>query len=173
MRIIFILFTLTAIISCTNNNVNKESSDSGMVQNQDKKISSKDSPNIKSAPADVNGCYMKVLKRDTFAVQLNQTGNTVSGKLTFDNYEKDGSTGSINGTVEGDIIKLWYNFKSEGMNSVMEIYFKKNGDHLMRGIGPVDAKGDTSYYINHSAIQYTQDQSFSKLSCEELSGKYN
>ncbi len=60
----------------------------------------------------------------------------------------------------------------EGMNSVMEVYFKKEGDQLLRGIGPVDAKGDSSYYTDHSAIQYTQDQSFTKLPCEALPGKY-
>ena len=55
--------------------------------------------------ADISGCYMQVLKRDTFAVILKQDGNTVTGKLSLDNYEKDGSTGTVTGKKEAGILK--------------------------------------------------------------------
>ncbi len=172
MRILFFVFAVVFIAACNNNTTSTEdSTDSTVIQNNgnDQPVSSENSGN---SSANVSGCYWKILKRDTLAISLEQTDNSVTGKLNFDNFEKDASTGLVHGIVEGDIIKLWYNFASEGMNSVMEIYFKKEGDQLFRGIGPVDAKGDTSYYTNHSAITYTQDQSFTKLACEELPGKY-
>jgi hypothetical protein len=175
MRIIYILFAMVAITSCTDNaDTTKERTDSTIEQNHGKNEREPDSSNNEPGEkyADVNGCYMKILKRDTIAIKLYQTGTSVTGKLTFDNYEKDGSTGSVHGMTEGNIIKLWYNFASEGMNSVMEVYFKKQGDQLLRGIGPFDVKGDTSFYTDHLAIQYAQDQSFGKLPCEELPGKY-
>ena len=174
MHIIFILFATAAITSCSGNaNTTEEPTDSGKAQNPGKNEPEPDPANKESGEkySDVNGCYMKILQRDTFAIKLDQTETSVTGKLTFDNYQKDGSTGIVRGTIEGNIIKLWYNFASEGMNNVMEIYFKKDGDRLFRGIGPFDAKGDTSYYTDHSAIQYAQDQSFNQVPCEELPDK--
>jgi hypothetical protein len=173
MRILFFVFAVVFIAACNNNTTStEESTDSTVIQNNgnDQPVSSETSG--KNSSANVSGCYWKILKRDTLAISLEQTDNSVTGKLNFNNFEKDASSGLVHGIVEGDIIKLWYNFASEGMNSVMEIYFKKQGDQLFRGIGPVDAKGDTSYYTNHSDITYSQDQSFTKLACEELPGKY-
>ncbi|MBA2630340.1 MAG: hypothetical protein H0U84_04885 [Thermoleophilaceae bacterium] len=149
MRIIYILFAMVAITSCTDNaNITEEHTDSTIVQNPGKNEPEPGSFNKEPGEkyADVNGCYMKILKRDTIAIKLYQTGTSVTGKLTFDNYEKDGSTGTVHGIIEGNIIKLWYNFASEGMNSVMEIYFKKQGNQLLRGIGPFDAKYSPDAY---------------------------
>ncbi|CAN5268090.1 hypothetical protein BH09BAC2_BH09BAC2_01440 [soil metagenome] len=117
---------------------------------------------------DATGCYMQVLKRDTFAIKIEQSDNNISGKLMFDNYEKDGSTGTVHGTIEGNILKLWYNFASEGMNSVMEIYFKKEGQTLLRGIGNIASKDDSTYYSDPASIKYHADQTLSRTSCETI-----
>lgn len=173
MRIIFIVLFFTKMSSCTNNtNADKENSDSSLVQNPPGINGSIDPPATKSQMADANGCFMGILKRDTFALHLDQTGTSVSGKLTFNNFEKDKSTGSVHGVVDGDIIKLWYDFASEGIKSVMEVYFKTDGNHLLRGIAPLAVKSDTTYFTDHSAIEYDVNQSFNKLSCDELPGKF-
>ena len=121
--------------------------------------------------ADIAGCYMQVLKRDTFAASLQQHGNTVTGRLSFDNYEKDGSTGTVSGDLQGDVLKLDYVFASEGMNSVMEVYFKYKDGNLVRGIGEMKTKGDTAYFINPALIQYNGSD-LKKISCQNLPGKY-
>ena len=170
MRLLLFVFIASALVACNTDTSTEQNEDSVSLQSPGSNNSSDSIPGKVST--DVSGCYWKVLKRDTFAVQLTQNGNDITGKLSFDNYEKDASSGSVRGTADGDIIKIWYNFASEGMKSVMEIYFKKEGERLLRGIGPVDVKGDTSYYTNHAAIQYMEDQSFEKLPCEELPAKY-
>lgn len=119
----------------------------------------------------VAGCFMQVLKRDTFAASLKQNGNNVSGKLSFDNYEKDGSTGTVHGKLQGDVLKLFYSFASEGMNSVMEVYFKYSDGKLVRGTGDMDNKGDTVYFKNPGAIKY-DGGALQKLPCETLPAKY-
>lgn len=168
MRSLLILVTLAVLTSCNNSEnhikptVGKSDNKSNDTTNRDKDIQQ----------TDAYSCYIKILQRDSFAIKLKQTKNSVTGKMTFDNYQKDGSTGTVNGIIEDNIIKLWYNFASEGMNSVMEIYFKKEGTRLVRGIGPVDVKGDTSYYTDHSAIQYPKEEAFNKIPCEELAEKY-
>ena len=112
------------------------------------------------------------MKRDTLVAKFIQNGNSITGRLSFDNYQKDGSTGIIQGNLEGDIIKLWYSFQSEGMNSVMEVWYKKQGNALIRAIGPVDVKGDTSYFTNKSAITFDGAQKLEITDCELVPSKY-
>lgn len=159
MRILFTLFLLTCLFACgeSTNNENTETAKTDTSQSQ---------------PAPVYECYRQVLQRDTMVACLLVNGNTVTGKLTFDNYEKDASSGNVHGTIDGSIIKLWYDFASEGTNSVMEVYFKKEGNRLLRGIGPVGSKADTAYFADKEAIEYKDDQAFDKLSCESIAENY-
>ena len=177
MRLLFFAFTALITTACNNNTTTaEERTDSTAEQKADTNEPGvpAEHPSVEIPEADVvaSRCYWKILNRDTFAIRLDQSGNSVTGKLSFDNFEKDASSGIVRGKVEGNIIKLWYNFASEGMNSVMEVYFKKEGDQLLRGIGPVDVKGDSSYFTDPAAIEYRQDQSFNKIPCATLPGKY-
>lgn len=122
--------------------------------------------------SDMSGCFWQIKGRDTLVAWLAQTENTIMGKLSFDNFEKDGSSGMVHGTVEGDIIKLWYSFESEGMKSVMEVWYKKQGDSLLRAVGPSAVNADSSYFTDHNAIKFDGKQSFVKVDCEEVPGKY-
>src|SRR5215213_1589242 len=96
--LIFLLFVLT-FIACNNNTeiTSTETSDT-LVQNSgsnDKTDASKPIPTNNENGDKVNGsCYMQVLQRDTIVLQIDsEAGDNISGKLSFDNYEKDGSTG--------------------------------------------------------------------------------
>ncbi|MGZ5189502.1 MAG: hypothetical protein ACXWCZ_00710 [Flavisolibacter sp.] len=125
-----------------------------------------------STTTNIDGCYWQIMKRDTLVAKLVQNGNNITGKLSFDNYQKDGSTGSVKGVVDGDIIKLWYFFQSEGLNSVMEVWYKKQGDALLRAVGPIDAKGDTSYFTDKTAITFDPSQKLVKADCAVIPSKY-
>ena len=118
---------------------------------------------------DVPGCYMKIIGRDTAILMLEQKGNKFTGKMLYDNFEKDGSRGTVNGTGDQEIIKLWYEFTSEGMHSVMEVYFKKENGRLLRGIGDMDVKTDTTYFI--SGINYSDKEAFNKMDCNLIDWK--
>ena len=113
---------------------------------------------------------MKITGRDTAIVILEQKGNDVTGKMLYDNFEKDGSHGSVKGKQDGDILKLFYDFKSEGMRSVMEVYFKKVPGGLLRGMGDMNVKGDTTYF--RSGINYSDKDGFFKVDCEMVKGKF-
>lgn len=114
---------------------------------------------------------MQVLSRDTFVASLLQQGNNVVGKLNFNNYEKDKSSGPASGKLEGNIVKLMYSFNAEGITSVMEVYYKYENEKLVRGTGDMKTKGDTVYYSNPSAIKY-EGGGLSKISCDILPSKY-
>jgi hypothetical protein len=152
------------LASCNNSNEhsNVNTSDS-LPANADQNSSSK---------TDLSGCYLRVIKRDTLALRLEEKDSAVTGKLSFDNYEKDGSSGSVKGTVENNIVKLIYDFQSEGMHSVMDIYFKITDKGLIQGIGEVAARGDTTSYANPDKVDYPAANELLKISCEALDTKY-
>jgi hypothetical protein len=167
------ILAMTLLASCnshvdsTNKNGDSTISSSG----ENPVVSDRNTP-TKSDTINVAGCYIKILKRDTMILHVKQSGINISGKMNFDNYEKDASSGEVKGVLEGEEIKLWYNFQSEGMHSVMELYFKIENNSLIRGIGPIDNKGDTAFFTDHSAITYPANQSFGKIDCSKLAGKY-
>lgn len=164
MRSIIILSSIL-FFSCNNNSTQEVSKDA-------QKEKEREAIEKSYSFTDMSGCFWKITGRDTLVAWLVQTENTITGKLSLDNFEKDGSSSPVHGTVEGDIIKLWYSFESEGMKSVMETWFKKQGDSLLRGVGPSAVKVDSSYFTDHNAIKFSADQSFQKVDCAEVPGKY-
>lgn len=128
-------------------------------------------PDATTKLVDFSGCYVSIMGRDTFATQLMQDGQDVNGRLSFDNFEKDASSGTVTGRVDGNIIRLKYEFQSEGMQSVMDVYFKALGDSLLRGVGEMSTRGDTAYFVDPNAISY-EGPAFKKIPCEELNEKY-
>ena len=168
MRIVIILLSIAAITSCNNNKENSTVSDSTVIKTP-VETSPSDNPPVAE---NVNGCYMKKLDRDIYVLQLEQTGTAVTGKLQFDNYQKDDNRGTVKGIVDGNKVKLWYDFTAEGMHSIMEIYFKKQGNGLIHGIGDTEVKGDSAFYKNPDAVNYEEKQLFTKVDCDSIPGKF-
>ena len=162
MKYLFYLLLVSNLMACKDTSQASTSETTDVGQVIPPKIEDK-------SPADVTGCYIKIIGRDTAILMLEQKGNMFSGKLLYDNYEKDGSRGTIKGKEDKEIIKLWYDFDSEGMHSVMEVYFKKENGKLLRGIGDMDVKTDTTYFI--SGINYSDKEAFTKVNCDLISWK--
>lgn len=160
--VLLYLLLLSKLTSCNNNNQVATSQSSGSENVISSDIKAQTSP-------DVTGCYMKIIGRDTAILMLEQKRNEFTGKMLYDNYEKDGSRGTVKGIEDKEIIKLWYDFDSEGMHSVMEVYFKKENGKLLRGVGDMDAKTDTTYFI--SGINYSDKEAFTKVDCALIGWK--
>jgi len=163
MRLIILLSVV--LFSCSNNNSAKETN---VTDNNEKS----NEVAVKPIAENTTGCYWQILKRDTLVAILQQNGNSVTGKLSFDNFEKDASSGQVTGMAENNILKLWYSFNSEGMQSVMEVWFKKEGETLLRGTGEMSNKSDTSYFTNPSGVIFTSNQVMKKADCNEVPAKY-
>ena len=121
---------------------------------------------------DYSGCYIRVLQRDTLVAHLQQNGKDFKGKLTFDNYEKDGSSGTITGKLENGIIKLLYRFQSEGMNSVMEVYFQASDSAIIPGTGDIRNNRDTVFFKDPSDLNFAEKDKLRKTNCDDLPSKY-
>lgn len=164
MKQYLIMMLSIIIISCNNNDGSTNTGDT---------IATAEDPSINNdESSSVSGCYLRVIQRDSLAASLTQNGNTVTGKLTFDNFEKDGSSGTVAGTIDKDILKLVYRFQSEGMNSISEVYFKITDKGLIHGIGEIEVKGDSAYYASPDKIIYEPKELLNKLSCDSLVSKY-
>jgi hypothetical protein len=166
MKYILLILLSGKLISCNNDVQTNQQLDAPKTTDAEKTTSS---ITDQRPVADVSGCYMKILGRDTAILMIEQKGFQLTGKMLYDNFEKDGSRGTVNGKEDTDIIKLWYDFNSEGMHSVMEVFFKKDNGRLLRGVGSMDVKTDTTYFT--SGINYSDKEAFNKVDCSMVESK--
>lgn len=118
------------------------------------------------ATAELNGCYTMYIGKDTARLKLDINSVFVKGSLSYKRYEKDSNEGTIEGTVQHDLIKTWYRFGSEGVISVREVYFKIIGDKLAEGYGDVDMRNDTAYFKFPTALRYEEKHLYTKTACD-------
>lgn len=156
----FPLVLVVVLLSCTGNEDRTTNHTSGAQPKKQQQA---------KAAVDVSGCYVRVIQRDTLAASLQQSGSRVTGKLSFDNFEKDGSAGLVSGTIDGDKVKLTYHFQSEGTESEMEVYFKIAGSDLIHGVGDMSGEGK---YVNEAGISYPETNRLKKVSCTALPANY-
>lgn len=165
MRILLIC-CLAVLFECScNNPETNEPAQETTVNNSSLPDSSKSSG--------YSGCYIRVMQKDTLVAHLQQQGNNFTGRLTFNNYQKDGSTGTINGRLENGIIKLLYSFRSEGMNSVMEVYFKPGDAVLLPATGELRNHGDTVFFASPDSLRFAEKDRLQKTDCNSLPAKYS
>ncbi len=107
----------------------------------------------------IEGCYISHLAKDVYTLKVeNETNGNFTGKLSFQNFEKDSSSGTYVGTYKDGILLGDYSFRSEGMDSVMQVIFKKTGETFVRGYGDLIATGDRFADINK--ITWDPNQTF-------------
>ena len=163
MKRVLIILLVSGAVSCTE--VENTTGNPDVASNPGNATTGK-----KKAPEDVTGCYMKITGRDTAILIIEQKGTAITGKMLYDNFEKDGSRGTVKGSEEKDILKLWYDFESEGMHSVMEVFFKKDSVRLLRGIGTMNVRSDTTYFT--AGVNYSEKEAFNKVDCDLLKRKF-
>ena len=117
-------------------------------------LKEKSAPIVEQPPISVGksvvGCYEAQLGRDLYSLEiLSQAGETFEGTLRFKNYQKDSSSGPFIGTYKDGILFGEYSFQSEGMDSVIQVQFKKFVDGFIRGYGKMNAAGDRFANLNN------------------------
>ena len=107
----------------------------------------------------VVGCYEAQLGKDLYSLAiLTQAGEAFEGTLRFKNYQKDSSSGPFVGTYIDGTLFGEYSFQSEGMDSVIQVIFKKSVDGFIRGYGKMNAAGDR--FANLNDITYNRSAVF-------------
>lgn len=115
---------------------------------------------------DLTGCYMLAMSKDTAHLQLQMSGNEVSGTLHYARFEKDSNKGVIKGKLQDSLIVADYTFQSEGVKSVRQIVFKYKEGKLIEGFGEVEMKGDTAKFKKLSSLKFLRAMPFVKVECQ-------
>jgi hypothetical protein len=153
----FILYLITLnLVACNNSSdVQDDSTNTDTIR----KIK-----HTAAAPLDYSGCYRQIIGRDTILLQLVQDNDRFTGKMEFDNYEKDASHGLVKGHLENGNIVLWYDFTSEGMQSVMEVILKPVSSHMIRAVSSITNRADT-VLLQHDKLNFDLSNSLIRFDC--------
>lgn len=116
------------------------------------------------APAPLGNCFRFIAKRDTYDLNFLREGDIVRGTMRFNNYQKDKSSGTIEGTVSGDTLKIFYRFNSEGMQSVREIFLKQEGDKIITGTADEEHRADSAFIKKPSTVKF-DGTIYEKINC--------
>jgi len=115
---------------------------------------------------DISGCYRMIIKNDTAIMSLNHAGDSVSGSLSYNWYEKDDNNGTFKGSLKNDtLIVADYTFQSEGTTSVRQVAFKIKDSILQQGYGELIEKNDTAFFRDVNLIIFDTKNPFKK-GCE-------
>lgn len=113
-------------------------------------------------------CYLSVVGKDSllFSYTLYPT-DSVKGKMSYDNFEKDGSTGKVYGVKSGDTLKLTYDMFSEGMHSLIDVRFLMKDNKLYEGITVLKQKNDsTMIIVNDKSVDFESGRVLSPVKCK-------
>lgn len=116
----------------------------------------------------IKGCYVARLSRDVYTLNIQSEENQsdeikkVTGIIAYNNFEKDSSSGSFNGTFKDGILSGIYSFYSEGMLSDGAIIFKKVGDSFVQGFGPTKTVNGKESFSPISEVKFDPKSTFVK-----------
>lgn len=162
MKKILISAVLLLILSACNN-----SSDNTEQKKEPVAEVIKDTLVTAVAPASQGSCYMMVISKDTAFMHLEDSTGFLSGHLMYKRFEKDSNKGVVTLSPEKDgKMHGWYNFSSEGMQSVREIIFKVTDSTMAEGYGDVKMKGDTIVYKYPTVLKFEHKHPFKKRDCK-------
>ena len=114
-------------------------------------------------PADPAGCYRMIIKNDTAVMSLNTQGDSVSGSLSYNWFERDDNNGTFRGTVKSDtLIVADYTFQSEGVTSVRQVVFKIKDSVLLQGYGELQERNDTAFFRDVNLVIFDTKNPFRK-----------
>lgn len=114
-----------------------------------------------------SACYASVMGQDTMLLQVETTGDEVTGSLAYNFYEKDDNQGTLRGEMRGDTLLADYTFQSEGTESVRQVAFLKKGDGFVEGYGDAEDRAGKMVFKNTAALDFNSGTAFTKVPCAE------
>lgn len=109
------------------------------------------------------GCYVATIDQDVYTITiLSHQSDVVTGMLQFKNFQKDSSSGSFVGIYQDGILLADYSFQSEGLDSVMQVIFKKVNDGFIRGYGEMTTD---NHFVDLNTVSYDESVVFIPSGC--------
>ena len=123
-----------------------------------------------AAKTNLVGCYMAELPEDLYVFNVDyHDNNTVSADIYYKNINSDPSTGVFVGSYTNGVIRGFYNFTSEGLQSERELFFKGDKNGFVTGNGPVEKKNGIETFKRPLQITWNEDYKYIPAEdCESL-----
>jgi hypothetical protein len=147
----FIVWFLIA--SCANNK-----------SNNTENVASQTEESKKNSPPD---CYRYANTTDTIILKLIHIGESITGTLVYKLHEKDKNTGTIQGSMRGDILLADYTFMSEGVVSIRQIAFKKEKEFFIEGHGDINTNNERVFFKNPDSLQFNDVIKLTEIDCQK------
>ncbi len=112
-------------------------------------------------------CYRYINSSDSFFLQTISANGNITGTLVYNFHEKDRSKGTIQGRMDGELLIADYSFYSEGVQSVRQVAFKKNGNAFIEGYGDAEDKNGKSIFKNIDSLNFNHSTIFHEIDCEK------
>lgn len=111
-------------------------------------------------------CYMKAVGKDTFLLQVLVEGDKVDGVLDYDFFEKDKSSGILDGQLNDNILRASYSFQAEGTQSTRQVVFKLMGDQAYEAIADsMDTQGNPVFNSQDELLKFDPTP-YKKQACQ-------
>lgn len=110
-------------------------------------------------------CYMGTIGKDSIFLKAERFPNVITGTLEYKNYEKDRSTGTIDGKMNGDTLVADYTFTSEGIESVAQVVFLLRGDTAMEGYGEKEEKDGKMVFKDPGKVSFDNSVKLNRVEC--------
>ncbi|HEX7905960.1 MAG TPA: hypothetical protein VF487_18940 [Chitinophagaceae bacterium] len=157
MRKVIVVILILGSIACNNQqDTNTTNTDTAIYQSP--------AP-VVIVDSTLQGCYLLINGKDTASLELGFDKGNVSGSLSYNIYGKDRNDGTFEGEINGDLLKVWYLFRSEGIMSVRQEIWKIVPGKLIPATGEVTVKGDTSLFTNTNKLIFDNNRAFVKVKC--------
>lgn len=134
-------------------------------QSQDSSTSNSDTTDEIMVMIPAQTCYVGSVGRDSVFLKTELFPNVVTGTLEYKNYEKDRSSGVIDGIMNGDTLVADYTFTSEGIQSVAQVIFLLQGDTAIEGYGEKEEKDGKMVFKDLGKISFDQSVILNKTAC--------
>jgi len=112
-------------------------------------------------------CYASITGKDTVKLKVEVFPNVVTGKLSYNLYQKDSNQGDFNGRVHGDTLLADYTFMSEGKSSARQVIFLIKEGIAVEGYGNMEEKDGTMVFKNIKEISFEKGLTLKKVVCGE------
>lgn len=121
---------------------------------------------ISQPGADSLNCYIYIKHLDTVILKTSDVDGIVTGTLVYNLYQKDKYTGTIQGQMKGDLLIADFSFSSEGVKSVRQVAFKKNGKTFIEGYADMEDKDGKTTFKNIDSLNFRNSIVLRKFSCK-------
>jgi hypothetical protein len=114
-----------------------------------------------------SSCYFSTTGKDTVKLKVEVFPNVVTGRLSYNLYQKDSNKGEFEGYLHGDTLLADYKFMSEGKLSTRQVIFLIKDNIATEGYGDMEEKDGKMVFKNTNDITFGKGLVLRKVDCGE------